>query len=39
MFTKESPSTFEIQHELDIYNKDQPVFNKNWNLIFPRNKN
>jgi hypothetical protein len=36
MFIEESPSTFEIQHELDIYNKDQPFFNKNWNLTFPR---
>lgn len=36
MFTKQSPSTFEIQHQLDIYNKDQLFFNKNWNLTFPR---
>jgi len=36
MFNKESSSTFEIEHQLDIYNKDEPFFNKNWNLTFPR---
>ncbi|CAF1082531.1 unnamed protein product [Rotaria sordida] len=36
MFSQESSSTFNIIHQLNINNKDQLVFEKNWNLTFPR---
>ncbi|CAF4104228.1 unnamed protein product, partial [Rotaria magnacalcarata] len=39
MFTKQSPSTYEVEHQLNIYNKDQIFFEKNWNLSFPRINN
>ncbi|CAM2722027.1 unnamed protein product [Rotaria socialis] len=39
MFTKQSPSTYEVEHQLNIYNKDQIFFDKNWNLSFPRISN
>lgn len=35
MFTKQSPSTYEIIHQIDINNQHQPFFNKNFNLSFP----
>ncbi|CAF4835932.1 unnamed protein product [Rotaria sp. Silwood1] len=36
MFTQQSPSTYQIIHQLDIKNNDQPFFNKTFNLSFPR---
>ncbi|CAF3562233.1 unnamed protein product [Adineta steineri] len=36
MFSKQSPSTFHLIHQLNIKNKDQEFFNKTWNLTFPR---
>ncbi|CAF3273283.1 unnamed protein product [Rotaria socialis] len=39
MFTKNSPSTYEVEHQLNINNKDQIFFDKNWNLSFPRINN
>ncbi|CAF1226462.1 unnamed protein product [Rotaria sordida] len=36
MFTQQSPSTYQIIHQLDITNNDQPFFNKTFNLSFPR---
>ncbi|CAF3563600.1 unnamed protein product [Rotaria sp. Silwood1] len=36
MFSQQSPSTFQIIHQLNIHNKDQLFFKNDWNLTFPR---
>jgi hypothetical protein len=36
MFSEQSPSTYQIIHQLDIQNQNQPFFNKTFNFSFPR---
>ena len=35
MFTKQASSTYEIIHQININNQNQPFFNKIFNLSFP----
>ena len=39
MFTEQSPSTFHVQHQLNIRNRNEPFFTKTWNFQFPRINN